>query len=162
MSFHTRTFLTALLLIFVISMIVLVFRLQMVNRTAIAHPQNQTWTTLTGERTTINIEVVDTPASRERGLSGRLSLPEGQGMLFVFDSDATYSFWMPNMRFAIDIIWIDSEGRIVDIKEHATPESYPEAFKPKNPARYVLEVGSGYAQKWGWHEGTTLKFRITK
>ena len=48
------------------------------------------------------------------------------------------------MKFAIDVIWIDAKGTIVDIKHHVTPESYPEVFTSKEPARYILEVSADY------------------
>src|SRR4051812_48326835 len=57
----------------------------------------------------ISIEVADTPEARERGPSGRESLPQGSGVLFVFDAPATYGFWMKDMRFPIDIVWLDEE-----------------------------------------------------
>lgn len=94
-----------------------------------------------------------TPAERTRGLSGRERLAEGQGMLFIYEREDRYGFWMPDMRFSIDIIWLDADMRVVDVKENATPESYPEVFEPKAPALYVLEVPAGYAAKYGIVEG---------
>lgn len=131
--------------------------------TVVAHPQNQTWGKFTAGSTTLDIEIATTPAERERGLSGRTTpLTDSRGMLFVFDQPGTYAFWMPDMHFAIDMIWIGADGKIVDIKKNATPESYPSAFKPSAPAVYVLEVGSGNAEKWGWKQGTPTQFTTTK
>jgi uncharacterized membrane protein (UPF0127 family) len=131
--------------------------------TAIAHPQNQTWGKFTAGSTTLDVEIATTPAARERGLSGRTTpLLDTRGILFIFDHPDTYTFWMPDMHFAIDIIWIGADGTIVDIKKNATPESYPSAFKPSAPAVYVLEVGTGNAEKWGWKQGTATQFTITK
>lgn len=115
-------------------------------------------TTLSDGKHSIAIEIATTSEAHKRGLSGRTLLPLGQGMLFVFDHTDIYPFWMPDMHFAIDIIWIGEDKRIVFIKEHATPESYPELFTPPAPARYVLEVADGEVKKMGWKEGTALQF----
>lgn len=90
------------------------------------------------------LEIADTDASRERGLSGHAPLEPGQGMLFEFPSDGGYGIWMKGMSFSIDIIWLDKNYRVVDTKAHAKPESYPEIFIPRALARYVLEVGEGF------------------
>lgn len=103
--------------------------------------------------TTVSVELVRTKAEQEKGLSGRNSLAPNHGMLFVFDHPDFYGFWMPDMQFSIDMIWIDQDGRIVDIASRVPPESYPHVFKPKAPALYVLEVVAGLAEKSGWHEG---------
>lgn len=129
----------------------------------ITYAQRQTWGKFTAGSTTLDVEIATTPDERERGLSGRMTpLPDSQGMLFVFDHADTYTFWMPDMHFAIDMIWIGEDGKIVDIKSDATPESYPAAFKPSAPAVYVLEVSSGNAVKWGWKPGTPTQITITK
>lgn len=112
--------------------------------------------------TTVSIAIASTFTDRERGLSGRAFLGEGEGMLFIFDHSEAYGFWMPDMNFAIDMIWIDSNWHIVDIKENATPESYPTIFTPRAPARYVLEVPAHSSAKWGWKEGTLLNFHTGK
>lgn len=90
-----------------------------------------------------NVVVVDTLEGRSKGLSGKVSLRKNEGMLFIFDKPAKYSFWMKDMNFPIDIIWIDENFRIVDIKESAHPNSYPKSFIPKEDALYVLEVDAG-------------------
>ena len=116
---------------------------------------------LAGGTTTITIEYARTQSEQVKGLSGRDALPEGKGMLFVFDSLDAHPFWMPDMKFAIDMIWIGKDMRIVDIKANATPQSYPEVFKSRTPALYVLEVPSGFAARSGWVIGTELVFNTT-
>ncbi len=113
---------------------------------------------LIGGTTTISIEYAVTPDEHKKGLSGRATLGEDHGLLFVFDQIGIYPFWMPEMNFAIDIIWIGEDMRIVDIKANATPESYPASFVPSAPARYVLEVETGKSEQWGWNIGTQLSF----
>lgn len=95
--------------------------------------------------TTINVQVVRSPAELTLGLSGRESL-EG-GMWFVFPKADYYAFWMKDMKFPIDIIWIAEDFTIVDIKENAQPDSFPEAFRPKAEALYVLEVPAGFSKE---------------
>ena len=67
---------------------------------------------------------------------------------------------MPNMRFAIDIVWIDADRRIVSIAHRVPPESYPTTYSPSAPALYVLEVPSGTAERYGWKTGDMVM--ITK
>lgn len=103
-------------------------------------PESTTLPILKINDVAIRVEIADTPEARTRGLSGRTSLPENQGMLFVFSTDAPYGIWMKDMHFAIDIVWLSAEGRIVDIKANVVPETYPEVFYPRADARYVLEL----------------------
>lgn len=103
-------------------------------------------------------EVADNPQSREKGLSGRESMIENQGMLFIFDEAGNYPFWMPDMNFAIDIIWLDENKKIIFIKENATPESYPETWGGEVKAKYVLEVISGFSKKHNLKIGDSVVF----
>ena len=102
---------------------------------------------------TLTVAVVDTNPARERGLSGTKKITDDQGMLFVFDTEDTYAFWMKDMLFPLDIIWLSSDLHIVYIQKNATPASYPTAFTPTAPARYVLEVNAGFSEKNNVHIG---------
>ena len=93
----------------------------------------------------LSVDVANTPEARIRGLSGRKTLPAGRGMLFIFDSTARHGMWMKEMNFPIDIIWVGENFRIVSIMKHATPQSYPQVFRPSQGARYVIEVPSGFS-----------------
>ena len=96
---------------------------------------------------TIEVDVADTPAEQAQGLSGREGLAEDEGMLFIFDKPGIHGFWMKDMKFTIDIIWLDEDMRIVYIKENARPELYPETYGPDDgTSMYVLEVVSGFSQ----------------
>ena len=108
--------------------------------------------------TSIKVEVVDTPETRTMGLSGRETLPEGTGMLFIFDSPVQDGFWMKDMRFAIDIVWIDEESRIVDIEHKVTPETFPQVFYPNQPVKYVLELPAGYTDQHQINVGAMVQF----
>ena len=106
--------------------------------------------------TPVSVDIASTEATREQGLSGRASLPEGTGMWFVFASDDTWGFWMKDMNFPIDMIWVDLTGRVVSVAASASPNSYPHVFYPSAPARYVLEVPSGFAAAHDVVAGTTV------
>lgn len=108
--------------------------------------------------TSIKVEVVDTPQTRTMGLSGRETLPEGTGMLFIFDSPAQDGFWMKDMKFAIDIVWIDENYQIVDIDKSVLPETFPEVFYPDRAIKYVLEVPAGYTNQHQIGVGAMVQF----
>jgi len=94
----------------------------------------------------VSADIADTAEKRARGLSGRERLAPGEGMWFIFEAEGRHGFWMKDMHFAIDIIWLDERLHIVDMWEDASPESYPSIVAPKGPAKYVLEVPAGFAK----------------
>lgn len=108
---------------------------------------------------TYRLEVVDTEAGREKGLSERDALPQGEGMLFVFPEDDDWPIWMLQMRFPIDIIWLDANKTIVGIKENATPGSYPEAFRADAQSRYVIELNAGDVASLSLKKGDLLTWQ---
>jgi hypothetical protein len=105
------------------------------------------------------VEIADTDEKRMQGLSGRESLPENQGMLFVFDVSDYHTFWMKDMNFSLDFIWI-SRNQIVEISRNIKPEDYqpPKTLVPGNKIDKVLEVNAGFAEKIGIKEGDKLEF----
>ncbi len=111
---------------------------------------------------TFNVEVADSAPQQMRGLSGRESLPEDSGMLFVFNYAGMQSFWMKDMRFPIDIIWIKSE-RIIGVEKNVPPQPDKSVFGLKiytspEPADRVLEINAGLADKYGFKPGDTIRF----
>lgn len=104
----------------------------------------------------LQLEVADTPAARRQGLSGRTELPAGQGMLFVYQQSGEYGFWMKDMNFAIDIIWIDENDQVVTIKRSAAPSSYPKTFYPAAAAKNVIETPAGFTQTANINSGDQL------
>ena len=94
------------------------------------------------------VEIADTEAAREKGLMYRKSLPPGQGMLFDFHSDQPVRFWMKNTYIPLDMIFIRSDGRILNIAENTTPMSENEV-PSAGPVQAVLEVRGGTARKLG-------------
>lgn len=108
----------------------------------------------------LTFEIVDTPAAREQGLSGRAYIPSGYGMLFVFDAPTRPGFWMKDMLVAIDIIWLRDDGTIIGIEANVSPDTYPQAFMPPEPVRLVLETRAGEAQARGWVPGTRIELPL--
>ncbi len=104
------------------------------------------------------VEIADTKNLTEKGLSGHLPLAPDEGMFFVFKNPGIYGFWMKEMLFAIDIIWIDSDFNIVYIEKNVKPETYPKIFYPDGPAQYVLEISSGESDKLNLKIGDKVKF----
>ena len=88
--------------------------------------------------------VADSKASRTKGLSNVHAIGPNEGKLFVFEEEDYHEFWMKDMNFSLDIIWINDLGTVVDIKENISPDTYPNSFKPIAKASKVLEVNSGY------------------
>lgn len=117
------------------------------NQASVSLSQQQKSTTLSIKGVQILVTVAATDAERIQGLSGRPSLGEGEGELFIFDAPARPGFWMKEMRFPIDIVWIDSDKKISQITPNVAPETYPRAFYPDSPVRYVLEVNAGWATR---------------
>ena len=108
--------------------------------------------------TTIQAELVRTPDKRRQGLSGRTSLAPKHGMLFIFDEPQDLSFWMKDMYFPIDMIWIGADKTVVGITDNVRPTSYPKTFGPPEPAQYVLEVNAGAARQWGIETGNEVRW----
>lgn len=91
------------------------------------------------------VDIVDEDQERWRGLSGREKLGENEGMLFIFPNSENLSFWMKNMNFSLDIIWIDENLKIIGITENVSPDTFPATFSPPSPSKYVLEVNAGWS-----------------
>jgi uncharacterized membrane protein (UPF0127 family) len=105
------------------------------------------------------IEIADTPDERSRGLMLRDHLDEDRGMLFAFGGDGIYPFWMKDTKIPLDIIWMDSGGKIVYVAENVQPcEVDPcPTTDPGVSARYVLEVNGGTSEKYDFVIGDTAR-----
>ena len=104
----------------------------------------------------IDAELADTPERKQRGLSGRSALAEGQGMLFPYDEPDRQAFWMPDMHFDIDILWIRA-SRIVHIAARVPHADAVTIYRPDEPADLVLEVPAGTAERRGWRLGDRVE-----
>lgn len=100
-----------------------------------------------------SVFVSDTPLLRNQGLSGFKGLLKNEGMLFVFDVPDNVGFWMKDMLFPIDIVWIDSDMKVVSFKENVSPDTFPQILYPNTPALYVLEVTAGTVSSLGLQKG---------
>lgn len=108
---------------------------------------------------TVEVEVANTLYKRIKGLMFMKFLEKNKGMLFVFREEFYPKFWMFGMCFPIDIIWINEKEKIVDITYNAEPSFNPcRTYTPKKKCKYVLEVVSGFAEKYGINIGDVVNF----
>lgn len=110
----------------------------------------------------LEVEIADDDEKRTLGLMYREWLDEYKGMLFIFPYEGRYQFWMMNMNFSIDILWIDADGYVVYIVSNAKPckevSSINECtYNPEVHAKYVLEVNGGFTER----HGVTIGSRMT-
>lgn len=107
----------------------------------------------------VRAEVARNQEQKSRGLMFRDTLPEGRGMLFPFERDGTYGFWMKNVRFPIDMLWLDPDLKVVHSESSVPgcPEEPCLIYRSPTPARYVLELPAGYAERHGVAVGSTVK-----
>lgn len=120
-------------------------------------PEEGMYTEVSIGKVSIPVTIADTEALRTQGLSNTAFLTEGTGKLFIFDEVGMYGFWMKDMRYAIDIIWIDENRTIVGVLDTITPDTYPTVFYPPVPVRYVLEVPAGFSKQYGIAEKQLLR-----
>ena len=107
--------------------------------------------------TKIDIEFAETEYETQTGLMYRSGMEDNQGMLFIFEDSRMHSFYMKNTEFALDILFINEQLKLVSFKDNAQPldeTGIPSRF----PVRYVLEVNAGLREKWGLATGDSLAF----
>jgi len=105
----------------------------------------------------VDVEVVETPEARQRGLMYRKQLPQNAGMLFIFDRPDQHSFWMHNTLVPLDIIFITADWNVLGIVENATPLTDSPRSVP-GQSQYVLEVNAGFSRRHGLQAGTSVKY----
>ncbi len=96
-------------------------------------------------RVRVFVDLADTQEEQEKGLSGQAFLPSNYGKLFVFREPGSYGFWMKDMNFPIDIIWLDENMRVLGIEDSVSPSTYPNIFYPPQDVSFVLEVNAGFS-----------------
>ena len=117
---------------------------------------------VTLEGVTFTVELAITPEERARGLMGRGRLDDTQGMLFIYQTDATPAFWMRGMLIPLDIVWIDADGMVAGIERDVPPAPStidPPLYYPPRPIRYVLEINAGRAGEVGIVAGSRATLR---
>ena len=103
----------------------------------------------------VKAEIARTNEERATGLMFRERLPDGEGMLFVFEHDHVMSFWMRNTLIPLSIAFITSDGRIIDIKD-----MYPHdenSVTSSRSGRYALEVPQGWFSRMGVQVGDVVR-----
>lgn len=113
-------------------------------------------TTLRVDGQAFVLDIADTPAKQNLGLGKRSTLAADRGMVFPYDSAGQRCFWMKDMRFAIDILWLDAQKLVGHIEKSVSPDSYPQTYCPDMAAQYVVELPAGVADKAGIKTGDTL------
>jgi uncharacterized membrane protein (UPF0127 family) len=112
----------------------------------------------------LRVEVASSPETRALGLMYREKLPNDEGMLFLFEEQEFHGFWMKNCKIAIDIVWMDSERRVVHLAERVPPcrrDPCP-SYVPMRQASFVLEMSAGQARREGVQIGARLDFQVTR
>jgi hypothetical protein len=111
-----------------------------------------------------NVELAADPESRSRGLMFRDKLEQSKGMLFIFETEGNYSFWMKNTLIPLDIIWINKNNEVVYMAKNAQPckESSCSSINPQKNAKYVLEINGGLSEKFSFKVGEKIDFEIKK
>lgn len=105
----------------------------------------------------IKVEIADTPAKQAQGLSGRESLAEDAGMFFIFSEPARQNFWMKEMKFPIDIIWISGD-RVAGFVEDAQVSPPLTIYSSPENVDKVLEINAGLVKEWGIKVGDFINF----
>ncbi|MFN8091468.1 MAG: DUF192 domain-containing protein [Vicinamibacteria bacterium] len=112
----------------------------------------------------LQVEVMVSDEDRAMGLMFRPSLAEDRGMLFLFETPDFHAIWMKNCKFPIDIVWLDEERKVVDVKEAAPPckaDPCP-VYQPMRRASWVVEISSGQAKREKLVRGAAVKFDLPK
>ncbi len=116
-----------------------------------------------GKRVALEVEVAKTPEARAQGLMFRTRVPDNTGMLFVFEEEHTWGFWMKNTLVPLSVAFMDRYWTIVDIQDMAVapnPKDGPfTIYTAKAPARYALEVRQGFFRKYNVTAGTRVLFK---
>ncbi len=111
----------------------------------------------------IPVDLAITPDQQAKGLSIKNTLNENDGMLFIFHTPSDYSFWMKDMKFPLDIMWINSNYEIVHIEKNLQPCVFfllCQSYSPHSISKYVLEVNSNFTTKNNITVGDTASFNI--
>ena len=110
------------------------------------------------------VDLAVTPEERTQGLSGRPSMDADRGMLFVYDEDGARAFWMPDMHFPLDMVWIREDcvvaGVTADVPNPPldTPRDQLEFYPSAGMVRFILELNAGQAADQGIEAGGPVEF----
>lgn len=107
---------------------------------------------------TFYLDIADSEATRIKGLSGRKSLADNEGMVFVFQQSEIQCFWMKGMLFPLDIIWLNDTKIITKIEKNVSPDTYPQQVCSDMLDKYVIELRSGTSDSIGLELGQKIVF----
>ncbi len=110
---------------------------------------------------TLSVEIADSMSKRSLGLMFRKNLPENQGMLFIYNKKGSYRIWMKNCFIHLDIIWLNQEKKIIEMKENAPPcqkDPCP-IYGSHDDVFYILETSSGTIKRQGLSLGSIIRFQ---
>ncbi len=144
-----------------LGMLALLIFANQVNRSVISAPESvipvKAGSHITVNLHSLKLEIADTLAAQQRGLGGRVSLASDQGMLFVFDRPGRYPFWMKDVAFPLDIIWL-KQGIVQEVAqfESVTDAILIPSYTPRYAADRVIEVNAGVAQQFGLKPGVRV------
>lgn len=111
----------------------------------------------------VSMAIASTDEQRIRGLSGLENMNENQGMMFLFDEPKKQGFWMNKMNFPIDVIWLDSNGKVVHIEKKLEPCKILLAcpvYNPQVDSLYVIELQSGFTDDHSMKKGMIINFNL--
>jgi len=108
-----------------------------------------------------HVEIAETLQERQQGLMFRTSLPPDHGMLFIQPQTAPTSFWMKNTYIPLDLLYFDSDGRLLEIHAETPPCTVPAcpSYSSDGPIKYILELNAGSAQRLGLKPGARLHLK---
>jgi len=109
-----------------------------------------------GSNQAYTLEAVKSPAEKQKGLGGTASMPQQEGMIFLSDISSSQCFWMKDMQFPIDIIWVNSDKKVSYIENNVQPKSYPKLFC--HNAKNVIELNAGEAARNNLKVNQTVSF----
>lgn len=115
----------------------------------------------TAGRQTYNFILADTPEEIIKGLSGLELLPEDTVLLFTYERDNSCGVWMKDMKFSIDVVWLDSNFKVVDFARGLEPATFPRVFSPVRPCRYFIEANEGFVKANGIRRGSSVFIDFT-
>lgn len=139
-----------------------VFNTSQVNQTETFQPTVR-FKNPNGQILTINVEVADTEAKRQKGLQERTFLEENDGMLFIFSSETQGGFWMKDTLIPLDLIFVSKESKVNNIKKDFQPCKIVqcEIYVPNEKYLFVVEVNSGWADKNGIQVGDSVEINAS-
>jgi uncharacterized membrane protein (UPF0127 family) len=108
--------------------------------------QRKTMVSIGGQ--TVYAQVANTDQTRAQGLSGTSKLGDHEAMLFIFDVPSRWGMWMKDMKYNLDMVWMDRDKKIVSVAEDVSPDTYPKEFLPDSDALYVLELPAGFIARY--------------